>query len=103
MAGDGERREGRQATPHDGASTERVGDEVTEVEILRTELSAASERLAALEAEHQACLDKMLRARADLENTRRRHAQELERARESGVDAAILPVLAVFDDLGRAL
>ena len=102
MAGD-ERRDDHQAEPHEDESATRAADEITEVEILRTELSAASERLAALEAEHQACVDKMLRARADLENTRRRHAQEVERAREAGLDAALLPVLAVFDDLGRAL
>lgn len=74
-----------------------------DVDILRSELRAASERLAALEAEYQACHDKLLRARADLENTRRRHLSEIERAREAGLDAAVLPVLAVYDDLGRAL
>ena len=77
--------------------------ELDEAQILRHELSAASERLAALEAEHQSVQDKLLRARADLENTRRRHTLELERAREAGLDAALLPVLAVYDDLGRAL
>jgi molecular chaperone GrpE len=102
MAGD-ERRDRHQNEPHDGEAATHLDDELTEVEILRSELGAASERLAALEAEHQSCLDKMLRARADLENTRRRHAQEVERAREAGMDAAILPVLGVFDDLGRAL
>jgi molecular chaperone GrpE len=102
MAGD-ERRDGHEGEPHDREAAAHLDDELTEVEILRSELGAASERLAALEAEHQACLDKMLRARADLENTRRRHAQEVERAREAGMDAAILPVLGVFDDLGRAL
>ncbi|TVR93980.1 MAG: nucleotide exchange factor GrpE [Trueperaceae bacterium] len=100
---DDERRDDHQAEPHDGEEPTRVADDLAEVDILRSELSAASERLTALEAEHQACLDKMLRARADLENTRRRHAQEVERAREAGVDAALLPVLGVFDDLGRAL
>ncbi len=78
-------------------------EERSEVDILRDELRAASERLAALEADHQACLDKMLRARADLENTRRRHAAELTRAREAGIDAVVLPLLAVYDDLARAL
>ncbi len=100
---DDERRDDHQAEPRDGQDPTRVADDLAEVDILRSELSAASERLTALEAEHQACLDKMLRARADLENTRRRHAQEVERAREAGVDAALLPVLGVFDDLGRAL
>jgi len=82
---------------------EDENDERSEVDILRDELRAASERLAVLEADYQACLDKMLRARADLENTRRRHAAEITRAREAGIDAVVLPVLAVYDDLARAL
>ena len=47
--------------------------------------------------------NRFLRARADLENYRRRAAQDTLRARESGLDSAILPLLAVYDDLGRAL
>ncbi len=100
---DDERRQGHDDERREGDAASSNATDLAEVEILRTELGAASERLSALEAEHQACLDKMLRARADLENTRRRHAQELERAREAGLDAAILPVLSVYDDLGRAL
>jgi molecular chaperone GrpE len=84
-------------------ATEAEHEDRAEVDILRSELGAVSERLAALEADYQACLDKMLRARADLENTRRRHTGDLERAREAGIDAAVLPVLGVYDDLGRAL
>jgi molecular chaperone GrpE len=78
-------------------------DEQQEADILRSELRAVSERLSAIEADYQACLDKMLRARADLENVRRRQLAELDRARESGIDAAVMPVLDVYDDLGRAL
>lgn len=101
-------REGNNARGADaeGRARNEPGTEsgtLAEVDILRTELLAASERLAALEAEYQACHDKLLRARADLENTRRRHLSELDRAREAGLDAAVLPVLAVYDDLGRAL
>ena len=81
----------------------KASGSLDEVDILRSELLAVSERLTTLEAEYQACHDKLLRARADLENTRRRHLSELDRAREAGLDAAVLPVLAVYDDLGRAL
>lgn len=88
---------------HEPQDHEGDHDERTEVDILRDELRAAGERLSVLEADHQACLDKMLRARADLENTRRRHAAEITRAREAGIDAVVLPVLAVYDDLVRAL
>jgi len=95
--------EQRRNDEHDDHGREDEHDERSEVDILRDELRAASERLSVLEADYQACLDKMLRARADLENTRRRHAAEVERAREAGIDAAVLPVLAVYDDLARAL
>ncbi|MEJ2358358.1 MAG: nucleotide exchange factor GrpE [Deinococcales bacterium] len=44
-----------------------------------------------------------LRSRAELENYRRRAADDVERAREAGLDSAVLAVLTVFDDLGRAL
>ncbi len=47
--------------------------------------------------------DRFLRTRAELENYRRRAAAESDRARESGVDSAVMPVLAVYDDLKRAL
>ena len=95
--------EQRRNDEHDDHGREDEHDERSEVDILRDELRAASERLAALEADHQACLDKMLRARADLENTRRRHAAEITRAREAGIDAVVLPMLAVYDDLERAI
>lgn len=47
--------------------------------------------------------NRFLRARADLENYRRRAAQDVMRAREAGLDSAIITVLSVYDDLGRAL
>ncbi len=98
-----DRDQDREQVEANGVNAETDEFERGEVDILRHELRSASDRLAALEAEHQSCHDKLLRARADLENTRRRHLAELERAREAGLDAAILPVLAVYDDLGRAL
>lgn len=44
-----------------------------------------------------------LRLLADLQNFRRRAAQEHESARRDGQRAALLPMLAVLDALGRAL
>ncbi len=100
---DEEQFDGRDHEAPQPEAPETGPDEHEEIDILRSELRAVSERLAALESDYQACLDKMLRARADLENTRRRQRGELDRAREAGIDAAVLPVLDVYDDLGRAL
>lgn len=67
-----------------------------ELEVLRAELENARAEVADFK-------NRFLRARADLENYRRRAAQDVVRAREAGLDSAILPLLAVYDDLGRAL
>lgn len=74
-----------------------------ENDILRGELAMIQERLADLEQQLEEVKGKYLRARADLDNLRRRAAQDAERARESGLDSAVIPVLTVFDDLTRAL
>lgn len=84
------------AEPSAGATAE-------EADILRRELATAREALELAEAERDETHAKFLRARADLENVRRRAAADSERAREAGLDSAVLSVLAVFDDLGRAL
>jgi molecular chaperone GrpE len=96
--------------PLDGTDTEADGAEAAaqeisdaEADILRTELAAAQTALALAEAERDELQNKFLRARADLETVRRRSAGDSERAREAGLDSAVLTVLTVFDDLGRAL
>ena len=76
----------------DGTPPEMLG----ETEVLRSELEQA-------QADAADFKNRFLRARADLENYRRRAAQDTLRARESGLDSAVLPLLAVYDDLGRAL
>lgn len=75
----------------------------TEAEILRGELAKAQEKLSQVQQQADEFKDRFLRARADLENYRRRNQQALERAREAGLDSAVLTVLAVYDDLERAL
>lgn len=85
----------------------------TEIEILRNELDQAHAELSTLKQQQaeleaatqqaQEMKDKFLRARADLENYRRRAAKDVERARDSGADSVILAVVPVYDDLGRAL
>jgi molecular chaperone GrpE len=84
------------AAPEAEAAEQNEAAELTEVEVLRRELEQA-------QAEAADFKNRFLRARADLENYRRRAAQELLRAREAGLDSAVLPLLSVYDDLGRAL
>ena len=74
-----------------------------EVEILRSELAGMQARLDEQKAQIDEMKNRYLRSRADLENYRRRSAGDLERAREAGQDSAVLTVLTVYDDLGRAL
>lgn len=88
-----------ESTPTDTAQAqqEQVQTEpLDEVEVLRSELEGARAEVADFK-------NRFLRARADLENYRRRAAQDTARAREAGLDSAIVTVLSVYDDLGRAL
>ena len=78
-----------------------AGDE--EVDVLRGELRKLREALDAAQAEAAEAQDRALRARADLENLRRRSHADLERAHGAGLDAALGPVLTVHDDLERAI
>lgn len=75
----------------------------TEVDILRFELAALRERSEAISAEAAKLNERYLRARAEFETYRRRMDGEKILAREAGLDSALLPVITVFDDLGRAL
>jgi molecular chaperone GrpE len=74
-----------------------------EVDVLRGELRKLREALDVAQAEAAEAQDRALRARADLENLRRRSHADLERAHGAGLDAAIGPVLTVHDDLERAI
>ena len=77
--------------------------ELDDLEILRTELSRAQGELDEARAATDEMKNKWLRARADLDTYRRRSAQDVNRAREAGMDSALIPVMSVYDDLGRAL
>jgi len=95
------RDEREQPTPANGAAIDAL--ELDEIEVWRAELARANEALELARSELAAVEDRALRARADLENLRRRHQADLERARQQGFDGALLPVLNVHDDLERAL
>lgn len=77
--------------------------ESQEAEVLRSELLRLQEELHEANARAEEMKDRFMRARAELDNFRRRATVEAERARESGLDSAVLPVLSVYDDLRRAL
>src|SRR5690554_2761204 len=70
----------------------------TEADVLRSELEAAQEKIEVLRQTSDDFKDKFLRSRAELDNYRRRSVAELDRARASGLDAALATVLRVFDD-----
>ena len=80
-----------------------LSSDLDEVDVLRSELSQLQTELEAAKSLADENKNKWLRSRAELDNYRRRAAQDVERAREAGLDSALLPVMAVYDDLGRAL
>jgi len=75
----------------------------TELEILRGELTTLQKRVADAERAVHEQEAKALRARAELDTVRRLAAADQGRARDAGLDAAVLPVMTVYDDLRRAL
>jgi molecular chaperone GrpE len=58
---------------------------------------------AALKAENASLQDRLLRALADTENTRRRAAQSAEAARQRTIADVILEMLPILDNLQRAI
>lgn len=94
------------AATSEAAETVEVGEPETgadEAGVLREELTKVQEDFRQAQEEAAEMKDRFLRTRAELENYRRRAAAESDRARESGVDSAVMPILAVYDDLKRAL
>ena len=97
-----EEERGEQATSSGNENAANI-DSVTDVEVLRSELAQAHDRLSQAQEETADFKNRFLRARADLENYRRRAAQDVARAREAGLDSAVITVLSTYDDLERAL
>jgi molecular chaperone GrpE len=77
--------------------------EVDEVAILRETLATKEKELEAMKVTVDDYKDKYLRSQADLQTYRRRVQGDIERARDAGLESALLPVMSVYDDLGRAL
>lgn len=87
----------------DASSDAPMDTPQTELAILRGELAALQQRMAEAEKAVAEGENRALRARAELDTARRLAAGEQRRARDAGMDAAVEPVMTVFDDLRRAL
>lgn len=73
-----------------------AGDQAERPQASAKELSAALEEARAAAEEHRS---QVLRVRADLENVRRRHAAELEKAHKFALDGFVRELLQVRDSL----
>lgn len=85
--------------PKEAAAEEQAAD----VEGAADDALSDEDRLLALEAELGETKDRMLRALADVENTRRRAQRETEEARKYAVTGFARELLEVADNLSRAL
>jgi molecular chaperone GrpE len=65
--------------------------------------SSLEQQLAEAQQRQQECLDALLRSQADFINYKRRALQERAEARVAAQEEALMTLLPVLDDLGRAL
>lgn len=70
---------------------------------LAAKLADAERALEAVRAERDQFLDRLKRLQADFENQRKRVRKESDEARERAREAMLKPVLAVMDNVDRAL
>ena len=77
--------------------------EMTECDHLNLRITDLEEALAASEAKVEEQKDSVLRARADVENMRRRSEQEIEKARKFALERFAGELLPVIDNLERAI
>jgi molecular chaperone GrpE len=77
--------------------------EVDEAAVLRETLETKEKELETMKVTADDYKDKYMRSQADLQTYRRRVQGDIERARDAGLESALLPVMTVYDDLGRAL
>jgi molecular chaperone GrpE len=93
--------EGAGQTPEDAATT--TGAEATSAEATATQGNAAPDAVEALAKEAAEFRDRWMRSLAEMENLRRRTEREVADARTYGVANFAREVLAVGDNLQRAL
>jgi molecular chaperone GrpE len=87
----------------EGQPSTSVAETDTELELLRTELMNRQAELETMKVQLDDYKDRYLRSQADLQTYRRRVQGDIDRARDAGLESALLPVMTVYDDLGRAL
>lgn len=96
-----EGKDAEQTVEQQASGSADIEQEETEAMIARiTELEAALE---ASEAKVQEQQDSVLRARADVDNMRRRSEQEVEKARKFALEKFASELLPVIDNLERAV
>ncbi|MCK7582788.1 MAG: nucleotide exchange factor GrpE [Chromatiales bacterium] len=83
----------------DGASTDSAATPESEAQAEERSIAELSAALDAARAEIEDGRDQVLRARAELENLRRRHTQELEKAHKFALDGFVRELLQVRDSL----
>lgn len=89
----------KQETPE----VEVVTEEFVHENDLQEELEVLDAALKASEAKVQEQQDSVLRAKAEVENMRRRSAQEIDKARKFALDRVFGELLPVIDNLERAI
>lgn len=82
---------------------EVVTEEFAQENDLQEELEVLDAALKASEAKVQEQQDSVLRAKAEVENMRRRSAQEIDKARKFALDRVFGELLPVIDNLERAI
>lgn len=82
----------------EGADATQQGDGGAEVSI-----EALQSQLASLTAAMESAKEQVLRSQADVQNTRRRAEQDVEKAHKFGLEKMVNDLLPVVDNLERAL
>jgi molecular chaperone GrpE len=95
-----------QSNGQGGAATAERQDQPpsgTEEEALELSAAELTKRFEEAEAKAKECWDQMLRARADLENERRRFSRELQNTHKYAIEKFVLELLPVKDSLELGL
>ncbi len=91
------------ATKVEAQAANDVDIQVDELAVLRETLETQQKELEAMKVTADDYKDKYMRSQADLQTYRRRVQADMQRERDAGLESALLPVMTVYDDLGRAL
>jgi molecular chaperone GrpE len=89
--------------PTEGSKADSFEEEVVEMEVDTMEVEASAQDLSKLLDEAQKKADEhyeqLMRAHAEIENLKRRHAQEIEKAHKYALDKFVNELLGVWDSL----